>query len=188
MIPGGTPPGSGPGSNFPPAPFPGGAGGFPGGAGGFPGGGGGFPGGAGGFPGGGGGFPGGAGGFPGGGGGFPPMPFPGGGGGFPSGPPQGGPGGGPGGPGGPQSPPPSFTPQKPGGGGVSALAVDPGSIRRCINRYVYIWQNNGDSYWMFLTQVGRNSISGFRWYGYGSLGFWLFFGLDIRRVEQFTCF
>jgi hypothetical protein len=120
--------------------------------------------------------------FPGTGGGFSPTPFPGGGGGYPPGPPQ---GGGPGGSGGPQSPPPSFTPQKLG---VSVQAVDPGSIRGCVNRYVYIWQNNGDSYWMYLTHVGRSSISGYRWYGYGTLGFWLYFGLDLRRIEQFNCF
>ncbi|SFL65278.1 hypothetical protein SAMN03159341_10876 [Paenibacillus sp. 1_12] len=149
-----------------------------------------YPGGVGGFPpsGGGGGFappfPGGGGGFPpsGGGGGFAP-PFPGGGGGFPPGPPQ---GGGPGASGAPQSPPPSFIPQQQSG--VSALAVDPGSIRRCVNRYVYIWQRNGDAYWMFLTHVGRNSISGFRWYGIGPAGFWLFFGIDLQRIEQFNCF
>ncbi|WP_338044582.1 hypothetical protein [Paenibacillus periandrae] len=131
-------------------------------------------------------FPGGGGGgfppsFPGGGGGFPPS-FPGGGGGgFPPGTPQGGPGA----TGGPQTPPPSFIPQQ---SGVSALAVDPGSIRRCINRFVYIWQRNGDAYWMFLTHVGRNSIAGYRWYGFGPTGFWLYFGLDIQRIGQFNCF
>jgi hypothetical protein len=156
-----------------------GQGGFPGGGTGtgmspFPGGGPGGPGGPGGFP--GGGFPGG--GFPGGPGGFP--------GGGPGGP--GGPGGFPGGvssPGAPQSPPPSFTPQKATAG---LLAVDPGSIRNCVNRYVYIWQDNGEQYWIFLTHVGRNSISGFRWYGWGRVGFWLFFGLDLRRISSFTCF
>jgi hypothetical protein len=146
--------------------FPGGIpGGLPSpGPGGFPGGPGGFPGGPGGFPGGPGGFPGGPGGFPGGG----PGPFPGGG--------QG--------PGAPQSPPPSFVPTK---ASASLYAVDPGSIRRCVNRYVYIWQDNGDQYWIFLTFVGRNSISGYRWYGFGPFGFWLYFGLDLRRIDQFSC-
>ncbi|TDF94039.1 collagen-like protein [Paenibacillus piri] len=136
--------------------------------------------GPGGFPGGPGSFPGGPGSFPGGPGGFPgspgPAPFP------------GGPGPAPGGvspPGAPETPPPSFIPAMPT---TALFAVDPGSIRRCINRYVYIWQDNGDSYWMFLTFVGRNSISGFRWYGTAPFGFWLFFGLDLRRIRQFTCF
>ncbi|OXM83761.1 hypothetical protein CF651_24345 [Paenibacillus rigui] len=145
---------------------------FPGGQGGFPGGPGGFPGGPGMGP---GGFPGGPGqgGFP------PPPPGPGG---FPGGFP-----GGPGGqnpPGAPQSPPPAFIPQQ---SSATLFAVDPGSIRRCLFRYVYIWQDNGESYWIYLTHVGRNSISGFRWYGFGPVGFWLFFGLDLRRIQSFFC-
>ncbi|ULL20071.1 hypothetical protein DVH26_32945 [Paenibacillus sp. H1-7] len=159
---------------------PGGPGGFPGGPGGFPGGPGGFPGTPGGFPGTPGGFPGTPGGFPGGPGGFP--------GGIPGGFP-GGPGGTPGAPGSefgaPQSPPPSFVPPEPS---VSMFAVDPGSIRGCLFRYVYIWQNNGDQYWMFLTHVGRRSIAGFRWFGFGPTGFWLYFGLDLNRIRSFTCF
>lgn len=150
---------------------------------GFPGGGqGGFPGGSTGFP---GGFPGGPGQ-----GGFPPPPpgtggFPGGGGGgFPGGAPGGFPGGQQNPPGAPQSPPPSFIPQQQS---ATLFAIDPGSIRRCLGRYVYIWQDNGDSYWIFLTHVGRNSIAGFRWYGFGPVGFWLYFGLDLRRIQQFFC-
>ena len=180
-----------------PGGFPGGApGGFPGGApGGFPGGApGGFPGGApGGFPGGApGGFPGGApGGFPGGApGGFPggaPGGFPGGApGGFPGGAPGGVPGGAPGGVGGPpQSPPPAFTPPRPQ---QQLFAVDPGGIRRCLFRYVYIWQTNGQQYWMFLTFVGRNSIAGYRWFGFPPFGFWGYFGLDLRQISTFVCY
>ncbi|WP_419182270.1 collagen-like protein [Paenibacillus radicis (ex Xue et al. 2023)] len=122
-------------------------------------------------------------GFPGGQPGGPPGPGPGG---FPPMPGGGGPGG-PGGgqgPGAPQSPPPSFIPQQ----SASLFAVDPGSISRCLFRNVYIWQDNGDQYWMYLTHVGRNSISGYRWYGFGPTGFWLYFGLDLRRINQFTCF
>ncbi|UQZ83772.1 hypothetical protein SK3146_02979 [Paenibacillus konkukensis] len=115
--------------------------------------------------------PGPGGGFPGGPGGFPPPPPPG--------------GGGPGQIGAPQSPPPSFVPPMPA---ATAFAVDPGSIRRCMFRNVYIWQTNGDQYWMFLTHVGRRSIAGFRWFGVGSAGFWLYFGLDLNRISQFTCF
>ncbi|PZE20861.1 hypothetical protein CBW46_011155 [Paenibacillus xerothermodurans] len=144
---------------YSPAPVPGGGAGFP------PGGGVGFP-------------PGGVGGFPPGGapGGFPP----GGVGGFP---PGGAPGGQP--PGAPGSPPPSFVPSQPQ---VGAYAVDPGSIRRCLYRYVYIWQDNGQQYWIYLTFVGRRSIAGYRWHGYGAVGVWLYFGLDLRRIDQFACF
>jgi hypothetical protein len=120
------------------------------------------------FPGGGpGSFPGGPGSFPGGG----PSPFP--------GPPPGGTAGGA-----PQSPPPSFVPAQ----SPQLTAVDPGSIRNCLFRYVYIWQNDGEQYWMYLTFVGHNSISGYRWIGIGPIGYWFFFGLDIRRISQFFCY
>ncbi|SDE36812.1 hypothetical protein SAMN02799630_05268 [Paenibacillus sp. UNCCL117] len=167
VLPGG--PGGGPG-------WPGGPGG-PGGGPGWPGGGPGWPGGPGG-PGGGPGWPGGPGG-PGGGPGWPGGPGgPGGGPGWPGGP------GGPGGPSGaPQSGPPSFIPKK----NPQLFAVDPGSIRRCLFRFVYIWQQNGDQYWIYLTFVGPNSISGFRWFGVGPFGYWIFFGLDLRRIDSFFC-
>jgi hypothetical protein len=108
-----------------------------------------------------------------------------------------GPGGGPFGPGGqqggvPSGPPPSFTPSKnqaqiqgfgaPGGIGVQA--IDPGAIRRCRFRYVYIWLRNGNSFWAWLTFVGRRSISGYRWNGRR----WVYFGIDLRRIDAFICY
>ncbi|WP_438444766.1 hypothetical protein [Gorillibacterium sp. sgz5001074] len=151
---------------------PGQPGGFPGGVpGGFPGGG--VPGGV--FP--GGGYPG----FP----GIPgpgPMPGPG-----PVGPGPIGPGvPGPGGVHGqaPTGAPPSFVPPKPGGTGFSVQAVNPGAISACRFRYVYIWQSNGDSYWAYLTFVGRNSVAGYRWIGFT----WVYFGLDLRFIDQFYCY
>ncbi|MDF2923658.1 MAG: hypothetical protein K0R57_2572 [Paenibacillaceae bacterium] len=135
------------------------------------------------------GFPGGPGGpgFPGGG----PFPGPGGPGPFPG---PGGPGGpgpfpgpgipGPGGQGAPGGPPPSYIPPKPGTGpGFSVQAINPGAIVGCRFRYVYIWQSNGDAYWAYLTFVGRNSVAGFRWTGFN----WVYFGLDTRFIDQFTC-
>ncbi|MFD2639196.1 hypothetical protein [Piscibacillus salipiscarius] len=129
--------------------------------------------GPGGFPGGGpGGFPGGPGGFPGGG----PGGFPGGGpGGFP-----GGLGQGPSGP--PQGPPPSFTPQQ--GGQYGVQAVDPGSIRGCLYRYTYVWLDNRQRFWFYPTYVGRRSVSGYRWTGF----FWVYYGVDLRRIDSFQCY
>ncbi|WP_309472246.1 hypothetical protein [Paenibacillus sp. YN15] len=63
------------------------------------------------------------------------------------------------------------------------MAVDPGSIAACRFRYVYIWQRNGDEYWAYLTFVGRNSVAGFRWIGFT----WVYFGLDLRFIDQFVC-
>lgn len=125
-------------------------------------------------------------GLPGGGGFFPP-----GGGLGPGGP--GGPGGpsGPGGPGGPggaaggppSGPPPSFTPAQPQTG-IGTFAVDPGSLSRCMFRFVYIWLDTGVSFWAFLTFVGRRSIAGFRW----QRGRWVYFGIDTRRISSFICY
>lgn len=165
--PPGFPPGQG-GHGFPGGGFPGqGGSGFPGG--GFPGHGGpGFPGG--GFPGHGGpGFPGG--GFPGqGGSGFP-------GGGFP---------GGQGSQQAPSSPPPSQTPSYPGGNQAQLFAVDPGAIRGCLYRYTYVWTSRRNGFWYFPTYVGRTSVAGYRWRP--NRRRWEYFGIDLNRIDQFTCF
>lgn len=97
------------------------------------------------------------------------------------------PGGGPGpgssdGP--PSGPPPSVSPQLAGPQGIGVLAVDPGSIRRCRFRFVYLQLRNGREFWIWLTFVGRRSISGWRWTGYR----WVYFGVDLRQIESFYCY
>ncbi|MGG0671163.1 hypothetical protein ABE073_21835 [Lederbergia citrisecunda] len=130
-----------------------------------------------GFP--GGGFPGG--GFPG--GGFPGAGFPGGGfpgAGFPPGQ------GGQGGQQAPSSPPPNFTPSYPGGNQAQLFAVDPGAIRGCLFRYTFVWTSRRNGFWYFPTFVGRTSVAGYRWRP--SRRRWEFFGIDLNRIDQFTCF
>ena len=109
---------------------------------------------------------------------------------FPGGPNQ--PGNRPGGPGNPpgqrpqgppSTPPPSFTPQR-NSSDVGVFAVDPGSIRGCLFRNTYIWLDNGRSFWIYPTYVGRNSVSGFRWNGF----MWTYYGTDLGRVSSFQCF
>lgn len=108
------------------------------------------------------------------------------------GPPFGGPGQGPGfGPpfGGPQAqfppgPPPSIAPQFTQAQGVGIFAVDPGAIRPCLFRFVFIRLTNGRRFWAWLTFVGRTSVAGFRWTGRR----WVYFGVDIRRIDNFICF
>ncbi|MGN8770864.1 transporter [Paenibacillus barengoltzii] len=128
---------------------------------------------------------------PGPGGGIPGIPGGPSGPGFPGGFPGGGPGGFPGTPGGapggapggiqpPTSPPPQFVPQMQ----VGTFAIDPGGIRRCLFRNTYVWLNNGEQFWFFPVFVGRNSIAGFRWFGF----FWGYFGIDLNRIRSFTCF
>ncbi|WP_062104350.1 hypothetical protein [Bacillus niameyensis] len=106
----------------------------------------------------------------------------------PSGPGQGGffPGqsGGQAGPGqsagAPMTPPPNFVPQK---AEFQTFAIDSGAIRRCLFRFTYIWLRR-DSFWFYPTFLGRNSIAGFRWNGFR----WVYFGIDLNRIESFQCF
>lgn len=79
----------------------------------------------------------------------------------------------------PTAPPPSFVPTQQ----VSAFAVDPGGIRRCLFRYTYVWLNNGQQFWFYPVFVGRTSVSGYRWNGFR----WLFFGVSLRQIQSFTC-
>ena len=118
---------------------------------------------------------------------MPPQPPMGGMGGGPQGGPPMGPQGGQMGPqsGPPMGPPPSAKPSKHGTmGGPSPKAVEPGAIRPCKFQYVYIWLNNGSSFWAWLTYVGRKSVSGYRWTGHK----WVYFGVDLRRIDYFQCY
>ncbi|MEH7082493.1 hypothetical protein V7139_07120 [Neobacillus drentensis] len=80
----------------------------------------------------------------------------------------------------PTSPPPSFVPQQQ----ASAYAVDPGGIRGCLFRYTYVWLRGFEQFWFYPTHVGRNSVSGYRWTGFR----WVYFGIDLRQIQSFTCF
>ena len=66
---------------------------------------------------------------------------------------------------------------------VGTFAVDPGSIRRCLFRFTYLWLRNRQQFWYYPVFVGRQSISGFRWNGF----MWVFFGVSLRQIESFTC-
>ncbi|PRR80199.1 hypothetical protein [Clostridium vincentii] len=118
-------------------------------------------------------------------------------------PPEGGsnfPGGGYGPPGGgfnppgmPKSPPPNYMPSKKdkgvesfsqGGGGIGTKTVSANSIRICLFKYTYIWEVNGRSYWAFLFNVDKVSLSGFRWLGRN----WVYFGINLKRIDSFVCY
>lgn len=70
-----------------------------------------------------------------------------------------------------------------GSGGPSAKAVDPGAIFPCMYRYVYIWPLGGRGFWAYITYVGPTSIAGWRF----RRGRWEYFGMDLRRVDEFYC-
>jgi hypothetical protein len=84
----------------------------------------------------------------------------------------------------PPGPPPTMTPNK--NEGVSLKSVSPGSIKPCTYRYVYIWLENGNSYWAWLTRVDRRSASGYRWDRRSRR--WVYFGVDLRTIDSFECY
>lgn len=104
----------------------------------------------------------------------PQFPFPGGGQG-----PGFGPSDGP-----PSGPPPSITPQLAAPSGAGVFAIDPGSIRRCRFRFVYLRLRNRREFWAWLTFVGRRSVSGWRWNGRR----WVYFGVSLREIVSFYCY
>ena len=86
----------------------------------------------------------------------------------------------------PSGPPPSFAPSETQmqAKGPGVYAVDPGAIRPCTFRYVYIRLSNGRQFWAWLTFVGRTSASGWRW----NRNRWVYFGIDLRRIDSFECY
>ncbi len=78
----------------------------------------------------------------------------------------------------PMSAPPAFTPP------IPAWQVGPSGIRSCLFRNTFIWLTNGDNFWFFPTFVGRQSLIGFRWRGFG----WIYHVIDLRRIRSFQCF
>ncbi|MCY6482976.1 hypothetical protein OW763_01220 [Clostridium aestuarii] len=63
-------------------------------------------------------------------------------------------------------------------------SIDPGAINPCKYKFTYIWLENGDSFWVWLTYVGRRSIAGWKWNGC----YWIYFGVDLRKIDSFYCY
>lgn len=80
---------------------------------------------------------------------------------------------------GPRSAPPNFTPQF-----QQDMMRRPMDIRRCVNRFVFIWLVNGNGFWFFPIFVGRDQIVGFRWRRNG----WMYDRINLRRIAGFRCF
>jgi len=121
--------------------------------------------------------------------GFPQFGFPPGqpqfGPGFPPGQQSGSPAGGAGmGP--PSGRPPAFIPSQAAAQttGPGVLAINPGAIRPCRFRFVYIWLDNGQQFWAWLVFVGSRSVAGWRWNGFR----WVYFGVDLDRISSFVCY
>ena len=82
----------------------------------------------------------------------------------------------------PPGPPPTKIPFK--SKQIGPKAVSPGSLRSCTHRFVYIWLDNGSSFWAWLTRVDKKTASGFRWQNRR----WVYFGVDLRRIDSFECY
>lgn len=81
-------------------------------------------------------------------------------------------------------PPPKMIPPKPQSGGPQVTAVEPGAVKLCTNRYIYIWPKNGQSFWAYLTSVGGTSGAGYMWTRNG----WQHFGIDTNKIDSFVCY
>jgi hypothetical protein len=61
-------------------------------------------------------------------------------------------------------------------------AIDAGAIRGAMFKMIYVWLEDGQSFWFFPTYVGRESVAGFRWGRFG----WTYAGFDLRLVKGFS--
>lgn len=64
-------------------------------------------------------------------------------------------------------------------------AVSPEALSVCLNKLTYIWQNDDKEYWSYIFYVDQVSFVGWRWNKY--IKDWVYFGVDISKVEAFTC-
>lgn len=97
----------------------------------------------------------------------------------------------------PLSAPPNFSPEMPRGGAQPySFGIEDGmdfrrggqnqnrSLRRCLNRFTFIWLFNGNSFWFYPIEIRRNQIEGFRWRN----NRWIYDRINVRRILFFRCF
>ncbi len=71
--------------------------------------------------------------------------------------------------------PPNFIPRKP--------VFHPGPIRICINTFTYIWFNDGQSFWTWMSYISNQTIYGYRWNGFR----WIYFEAYVYEIDTFIC-
>lgn len=64
---------------------------------------------------------------------------------------------------------------------IGVQAVDPGAIRRCRFRFVYLRLRRAREFRAWLTFAGRRSVAGWRWTGFR----WVYFGVNLRQIIDF---
>lgn len=59
----------------------------------------------------------------------------------------------------------------------------PGPIRFCVNRFAYIWLENGREFWAWISFVARRTVYGYRWNGRR----WVYFQVNANEIDTFIC-
>lgn len=57
-------------------------------------------------------------------------------------------------------------------------------IRRCMNRFTYVWLINGNNFWFYPVNIRRPFVEGFRW----RRNHWEFDRINMNRILFFRCF
>lgn len=65
------------------------------------------------------------------------------------------------------------------------FAVPSQTFKFCLNKPTYIWQDNGKEYWALITYVDATSCFG--WRASSFFNKWVMFGLDLSKIDAFTC-
>jgi hypothetical protein len=60
----------------------------------------------------------------------------------------------------------------------------PMDLRRCLNRFTFIWLINGNSFWFYPVNIRRPFVEGFRW----RRNRWEFERINTNRILFFRCF
>lgn len=86
----------------------------------------------------------------------------------------------------PNTSPPSFTPLKSQSQilQITGLGIDDTLLRSCLFKKIYIWFRDNIEFWVWLTFIGGGHAVGWRWNG----SYWIYFEIDLRKVESFICY
>lgn len=79
----------------------------------------------------------------------------------------------------PVNPPPGAVPNEP----AAAVPIEPSTLTPCAFKYTYLWLKNGESFWAYITSVGKKSVSGWKY----TKNRWKQFGTRLTQIKKFTC-
>ncbi|MDR0958226.1 MAG: hypothetical protein LBM16_03340 [Clostridiales bacterium] len=57
------------------------------------------------------------------------------------------------------------------------------SMRSCLGNYAYVWLKSGESFWLYVTYIGRQSIYGYKWTYFG----WAYSAVNVFMIRRFFC-